>query len=132
MFQNLKTKNDQSSVFKNSPPLTNSFSRSPGTSSSVTKENEGDRLVRCRVCGWICDRERDVSITPNTFAGLGVSFGPQKTSEASIGDSKAPAAGSVSGTPQKYYEREVSGGCPACGTYMYDPSMSPEPIPSVR
>ena len=130
MFKNLKTKNNRQSVFKNSERLRNPYSRSPGTSSSVTKHNEGYRLVRCRVCGFICDRERDVSIKPHTFAGLGVSFGSQKTANASIGDAKTPAAGPVSSTPDRYYEREVSGGCPCCGTYMYDPSMAPEKIPS--
>ena len=132
MFQNLKTKNDQTSIFKNSERQSHSFSRSAGTSSSVTKHNEGDRLVRCRVCGWICDRERDVRIDDHTFAGLGVQLGSQKTADASVGDAKTPAAGSVSGTPDRYYDRQVSGGCPCCGTYMYDPEMAPEPIPPLQ
>lgn len=129
MFGNLKTKNNQYSVFKNSDPLRHSFSRSPSVTSSVTKHNEGERLVRCRICGWICDRERDVRIGDNRFAGLGINQGAQQTAGSSIGDAMVPAAGSVSKTPDKYYNRVVSGGCPACGTYMYDPDMPVAMIP---
>lgn len=130
MFKNLKSKNHQKSVFKNSPPVSSSYSRSPGATSSVTRHNEGDRLVRCRVCGWICDRERDARIRPGAFAGIGVSYGEQKTAGSSIGDAKTPAAGSVSGTPDKYYERTVEGGCPCCGSYLYD--QAPPPIPPLQ
>lgn len=132
MFTNLKTKNHQQSVFKNSEPLQHSFSRAPGTSSSVTKTNEGDRLVRCRVCGWICDREREISIDDGKFAGLGIKFSSQQTAGASIGDSKAPAAGSVSGTADRYYNRTVSGGCACCGSYLFDPNKSVAPIPPLQ
>ncbi len=130
MFGNLKSKNDQKSVFKNSLPLRHAFSKSPGVTSSVTKHNEGDRLVRCRVCGFICDRERDVRIKDGKFAGLGVAQGAQKTAGASIGDAKTPAAGTVSGSPDKYYDRQVKGGCPACGSYLYD--EVPAPIPPLE
>lgn len=130
MFGNLKTKNNQSSEFKNYDPFRNPFSRSPGVSSSVTKHNESDRLVRCRVCGWICDKERDVQIKDNTFAGLGVSYSSQQTASASVGDAKTPAAGSVSGTADRYYTRTISGGCPCCGTYMYD--ETPRKIPDLQ
>jgi len=71
-----------------------------------------------------------VRIKDNTFAGLGVSFSAQSTAAASIGDAKTPAAGSVSGTPDRYYERTISGGCPNCGTYMYD--EEPAPIPPLQ
>ena len=129
MFGNLKSKNSQQSTFKNSPPMKHSFSRSASVASSVTKHNEGDRLVRCRVCGFICDRERDVRIKPGTFAGLGVKYSQQQTSAPSIGDAMIPAAGTVTRTPDKYYTREVQGGCPCCGTYMYD--QEPQKIPEV-
>lgn len=94
----------------------------------MTKPNEGDRLVRCRVCGFICDRERDVRIADGKFAGLGVTYGAQQTAGESAGDAKTPAAGSVSGTPDRYYFREVSGGCPCCGSYLYDQDMAPAPV----
>lgn len=130
MFQNLKTKNGQQSKFQNSPPMTNSFSRSPGVSSSVTKHNEGDRLVRCRVCGWICDRERDARIKEGSFAGLAIKFSAQSTAGASIGDAMVPAAGSVSRSPDRFYTRDVSGGCPGCGTFLYD--ETPPQIPPLQ
>ena len=130
MFKNLKTKNDQQSVFKNARPFTNSYSRSPGTNSSVTKENEGDRRVRCRVCGFICDRERDVRIKDGRWAGLGVSFSEKKTASSSVGDRVVPAAGTVSPAPDNYHDRTITGGCPCCGTYMYD--EDPAPIPPLE
>jgi hypothetical protein len=130
MFANLKTKNDRQSVFKNSPPMTDAFCRSPGVSSSVTKTNEGDRLVRCRVCGFICVRERDVHLKDGVFAGLGVKLGAQKTAGASKGDAMIPAAGSVTRTPDKYYDRTVAGGCPGCGSYLYD--SVPATIPPIQ
>ena len=130
MFANLKSKNSQQSKFKNSPPMTHRFSRSGDADSSVTKHNEGDRLVRCRVCGFICDKERDVQIKDGKWAGLGVKYGPQLTAPASVGDAMIPAAGTVTKTPDKYYNREISGGCPACGTYMYN--ETPAPIPPLQ
>jgi hypothetical protein len=132
VFQNLKTRNSSQSVFKNSLPMTQAFSRAPGTTSSVTKTNEADRLVHCRVCGFICDKERDVRIPDGRFAGFGIDQGTQQTASSSIGDAKTPAAGSVSGTPDKYYERDVRGGCPCCGSYLYDPAMAPAQIPPLQ
>ena len=132
MFQNLKSKNEQQSVFKDSLPIIHAFSRAPGVSTSVTKENEGERLVRCRVCGFICDRERDVSIDDGKFAGLGVAHGSQMTASSSVGDAKTPAAGSVSGTADRYYDRDVRGGCPGCGTYLYDPDKAVRRIPDLE
>lgn len=132
MFQNIKTKNNQQSEFKNSPPMSHNFSRSPGANSSVTKHNEGDRLVRCRVCGFICDRERDVRIKDGTFAGFGISLGSQQTAGASIGDAMIPAAGTVTPTPDKYYNRTITGGCPCCGSFLYDPTMPVQKIPDTE
>lgn len=129
MFGNLKSKNSQSSVFKDMLPMRDNFNRAPGASSSVTKHNES-RLVRCRVCGFICDTERDLRLKDGSWAGFGISQGVQKTAGTSIGDAKTPAAGSVSGTPDKYYDRTVRGGCPCCGTYLYD--TQPAEIPPLQ
>jgi hypothetical protein len=126
MFGNLKQRNDQPSVFKDAIPKTNSFHRSPGAETSVTKDNES-RFVRCRVCGFICDRERDAKIKDGSFAGLGVSFSEQKTASASVGDAMVPAAGTVTRTPDKYYDRTIQGGCPFCASYLYD--EKPQEIP---
>jgi hypothetical protein len=125
MFQKLKTKNVTVSKFRNMFDPTN-FSKSPGTSFSEVKGNEGDRKVRCQHCGWICDRERDVRMDNGSWAGFGIQQGQQLTAGTSVGDSKAPAAGSVSGTPDKYHDRTLVGGCPCCGSYVYDGNVSPK------
>ena len=62
MFANLKSKNSKQSIFKNMLPMRHAFSKSPGASSSRTEGDEADRLVRCRVCGFICDKDRDIQI----------------------------------------------------------------------
>ena len=72
-FENLKTRQEKISIFKDELMPVN-FSRSPGTSSSVTKSNEASRLVRCRHCGWICDLERDINLKDQSMAGLGVVY----------------------------------------------------------
>lgn len=77
MFQRLKTKNQTKSIFKDLM-RPKSFSKSPGTTSSVNKANEKSRLVRCRHCGWICDRERDVRLKDGSYAGLGVNIGSER------------------------------------------------------
>jgi hypothetical protein len=127
MFGNLKTRNERKSVFKDRPHP-KAFSQSPGASSSVTKGNE-TRLIRCRHCGWICDKERDVNLRDGSYAGFGINQGAQLTAGSSIGDRKTPVAGSVSGTADQYYDRTVSAGCPCCGSYVYDPRQKIIPWP---
>lgn len=105
------------------------FSKTPGATSSVTKANEASRLVRCRHCGWICDKEREVNLKDGSYAGFGINQGEQLTAGSSIGDSKAPSAGSVSGSPDQYYDRTVSSGCPCCGSYVFDPAQPIIPWP---
>ena len=122
MFEKLKHKNPRQSKFENRE-LRSSFCKSPGATSSVVKGNEADRLVRCRNCGFICDRERDVRLQDQTHAGFGVNLGAAKTATASKGDARVPAAGSISTKADTYYSRDVSGGCPCCGSYLYDPKM---------
>ena len=87
MFSKLKTRNDQRSVFNNGI-LPAKFSRSPGTSSSVTKTNEATRLVRCKHCGWICDRERDIRSEDGSYTGIGISYGSQQQTGAYVGDTR--------------------------------------------
>ena len=116
------------SKFKNmKTPI--SWCRSPGTSSSDVKGNEADRKVRCKICGWVCDRERDVRLQDGSFAGLGISFGSQQTAGTSIGDRVVPAAGSVSSEADNYYNRDVKTGCPSCGSYLYDPTQPATAFP---
>lgn len=95
MFSKLKTRNDQRSVFKDEI-LPSRYSKSAGATSSVTKANEGTRLVRCKHCGWICDRERDIRAEDQSFAGIGVSYSSQKIASSSIGD--APLSSTSSGS----------------------------------
>jgi len=83
MFQRLKSKSQRKSTFidRKHP---GSFSKSPGATSSVTKANEKSRLVRCRHCGFICDRERDVRMKDGSYAGLGVNNGSQRIGKSYV------------------------------------------------
>ena len=128
MFQYLKKKTQLSSTFKDLPhPL--SYSKSPGVTSSVTKSNEASRLVRCRHCGFICDRERDVRLRDGSYAGYGITQGAQLSASSSVGDRVVPAAGSVQSSVDLYYQRDVRAGCPSCGSFTYDPNMPITHVP---
>ena len=82
MFRNLKTKNSKKSVFLNRE-LTGNYSISPGASSAPTKGNEKDRLTRCKICGFICDKERDLLLPKDkSWAGLGVNVGTQRYAQS--------------------------------------------------
>lgn len=118
MFQNLKVKNHRKSKWKNMANA-NNFHLSPSASSGSVKGNEADRMVNCRICGFPCDKERDAKSNYNSFAGFGINQGAQLTAGASIGDKRVPAAGSVSTSPDQYYNRQVVAGCPACGSLVY-------------
>ena len=132
MFQNLKSKNAKKSNYHNMPEdrlspsegLQNFHSNPKSSSNSAQttapiKGNEGDRLVRCRVCGFPCDKERDAKQKEGSWAGLGVSFGEQLSAGTSIGDRRVPAAGVVATTVDQYYNRTIAGGCPCCGCFTY-------------
>jgi len=80
MFENLKIKNLAVSILTNRKDAgsyreSGGYRRSPGATSSVIKGDEKDRLVRCRHCGWICDKERDVNLRDGTYAGYGINHG---------------------------------------------------------
>ena len=83
MFQRLKTKTQKTSIFQDRPQP-NVFSKSPGTTSSVTKANEKSRLVRCKHCGWICDKERDVRLPEGSYAGFGVNNGSERIGKSYV------------------------------------------------
>ena len=85
MFEKLKTRNDRRSTF-NDEILPAKFSRSPGASSSVTTGNEGRRRVRCKHCGWICDRERDIRSEDGSYTGYGIKYGDIQRTGAYVGD----------------------------------------------
>jgi len=96
------------------------YSKSPGVTTTAVKGNEKDRMVRCRICGFLCDTERDVKASPDSFAGLGISYSSQQTASACISDKRVPASGTISTSADTYYTRTVRGGCPFCGTYLYE------------
>ena len=123
MFQNLKVKNSRESHYENRPNAgsfpSNGFNHAPGVTTFQIKGNEKERLVRCRFCGFPCDKERDVKQQENSWAGLGITYSNQLTANASIGDRRVPAAGAVTQAADKYYTRTIVGGCPNCGSYLY-------------
>ena len=96
------------------------FSKSPSVSSSENRGDEKDRMVRCKICGFPVDKTKATSLNNGAWAGLAISQGGALTAGSSIGDAKTPAAGSVSGTADTYYDRSVSGGCPCCGTFLFE------------
>ena len=123
MFGKLKTRSNRRSRFENRPNPT-SYSKSAGATSTTVKGNEKDRLVRCRHCGFICDRDRDVNLRDGSYAGFAINQGAKLTAGTSIGDKVVPAAGAVVSSADTYYSRTVAGGCPACGSYLYHPGQS--------
>jgi hypothetical protein len=124
MFQSLKTKNQRQSKWKDIPSgvqfPSSGYSHAPLATTFTLKGNEASRLVRCRVCGFICDKERDGRAKTGSWAGFGITQGAQLTAGTSIGDKRVPAPGSVSTSPDKYYDRVITGGCPCCATLNYD------------
>lgn len=120
MFQNLKTPHNKNEEYKDMTLESSKrgFHRSPGTSNSVVKGNE-TRLVRCVHCGFPCDREREVRLPDDSWAGLGINYGVQLTAGTAISDVRS-FSGSGAKSADKYYERTVSGGCACCGSFLYD------------
>lgn len=123
MFENLKTKNTNNSKYIDLPPIGSNqargFSVSPGATSYSIKTNEKSRLVRCNICGFPCDIERDAQAKYGSWAGFGINQGSAQTAGHSIGDARVPAAGSVSQKADTYYNRDITAGCPACGSLVY-------------
>ena len=95
------------------------FHISPSADTSSVKGNEADRMVNCRICGWPCDKERDSKSKYGSWAGIGVTYGVQLTAGTSIGDRRVPSITGGATSVDQYYERTVSGGCPACGAFIY-------------
>lgn len=120
MFQNLKSKNSRKSKYIDLPTSVDSgFNHASGATTFTIKGNEASRLVRCRICGFPCDTERDPKAPDNSWAGLGINYGVQLTAGTSIGDRRVPSATGGATTVDQYYDRVVTGGCPFCGCYTY-------------
>ena len=92
-------------------------SEDTGASSSSVKGNEKDRLVRCKICGFPCDKERDVKSKDGTWAGLGISYSAQLTAGSSPLSDRRDSTGVQVG--DNYYTREVVAGCPCCSSLLY-------------
>lgn len=123
MFQNLKTPHYREEEFKDMDldSSKRGFHRSPGTNSSVVKGNES-RLRICANCGFVCDTERDVRLPEDSWAGLGISYsGPFTASSSPLSDARNSNGVQV---PDTYYTRTVRGGCPSCGSFLYDKKPS--------
>lgn len=123
MFQNLRTPTERAEEFYDMDLKSSrrGFHRSPGTSSSVVKGNE-TRLIRCLHCGFICDRERDARAPEDSWVFLGISYGSQLTAGNSPLSDRRDSTGAQ--VPDNYYERTVNGGCPSCGSPLYDQKPS--------
>lgn len=94
MFENLKSKNSRQSKYKDMPNAgsypSRGFSHAAGATTFTIKGNEASRLVRCRVCGFPCDKERDSKAKEGSWAGFGINEGQQLTAGTSIGDISSP------------------------------------------
>lgn len=99
------------------------FHKSPGTTSSVVKGNE-TRLIRCVNCGFVCDTERDVRIAQDNWAGLGISYSGPFTAGIALSDTRNLTTGVLK--RDTYYTRTVRGGCPSCGSFLYDKKPNTE------
>lgn len=73
-------------------------------------KGDESRLKRCRFCGFICDPDRDMQIKDGSPAGKGISHGSQQSDTYTVGG--------ISVTDY-YYEPEVTGGCPYCGSFRW-------------
>lgn len=119
MFQNLKTPHYREEEFKDMTLESSKrgFHKSPGTTSSVVKGNE-TRLKICVNCGFVCDTERDVRMPEDSWAKLGISYSGPFTAGSALSDVRNLTTGVIK--RDTYYTRTVRGGCPSCGSFMYD------------
>lgn len=119
MFQNLKSPKPSDEIFKDMDLKSSlrGFHKSPGTTTSVVKGNE-TRLRHCVNCGFICDTERDVRMPEDSWAGLGISYSGPLTAGSALSDSRDLITGAIK--HDTYYTRTVRGGCPSCGSMLYD------------
>lgn len=70
--------------------------------------------VRCSKCGFLCNTSRDVSFPDGSKAGYGTLITTQEFDDTSVGfdNSRVSFDGDIDPT--------VVGGCPFCGTYLYN------------
>lgn len=87
--------------------------------SEIAKIDEGKVYFRCRKCGFSgCRKQREQSFPRGNKAGEGKDF--IYTSYTAYNSAGTPYKSSmVTYNCEKYYA-EVTGGCPVCGTYLWD------------
>jgi len=79
-----------------------------------------DRYVRCSRCGFICHLDRDSRSRDGDRRGWGVNF-EQSVSAGGWFSGWFSSGWFSSGTqPTDIVDPVVVGGCPFCGTYLYD------------
>ena len=124
MFENLKHHSGREGKYEDRPDAgtypSRGFSPAASATSFTVQGNEASRLVRCKICGFPCDTQRDGQADYDTWAGLGINQGETLTAGTSIGDARVPAAGVVNQKPDTYYNRDVTSGCPLCASFVYD------------
>jgi len=82
-----------------------------------------DRFVRCSRCGFICHLDRDRRSTEGSKSGWGITNTQVDVSvvKDSSGVGITDSSGEYVGYGGKYlYDPIVTGGCPQCGTYLYN------------
>jgi hypothetical protein len=73
-------------------------------------KGDESRLARCRFCGFICDRDRDLILRDGSFTGKGISYGSQSSATYTVGGKSVT---------DYYYSPTATGGCPFCNSFRY-------------
>jgi hypothetical protein len=75
-----------------------------------------NRYVRCQRCGFMCHLDRDSRASEGSRVGEGMSYSTTFNTVSLTGN----AAYSSATVSVVRNDPIVIGGCPQCGTYMYD------------
>jgi len=82
-------------------------------------KGDESRRKRCRHCGFPCDPDRDTRQKEGSWAGKGISYGSQQEGTYVVGG-KADGVGGGKSITEYYYQPTFSGGCPNCGSFIWD------------
>ena len=95
--------------------------RSDSVNYGLNAENakrRDDRFVRCGRCGFICHLDRDKFSHYGARDGWGINY--TKTGSRAYDDADVKYDGTEAYDGKSIYDPVVTGGCPQCGTYMYN------------
>lgn len=81
------------------------------------KVPRGNQGARCSKCGFICNADRDRSYRDRSKAGEGHDYSSTET--VNVGWGKAYWGSSDWGGVKTVVNVGVTGGCPFCGTYLW-------------